>query len=101
MGNSARGNSDKCLVCGEGIKKKRRGEKREDNRVGMLFLEERFKEEAVHITAMGNSTSILRKTKEKQCNDSPHSMLPLILGKGAVMFRTDSLHVSRGQSQAF
>lgn len=48
----------------------------------MLFLEEHFKEEADHITAMSNTTSILHKTKEKQ--------LPLILGKGAVMFRADS-----------
>lgn len=52
----------------------------------MLFLEEHFKEEADHITAMGNTTSILHKTKEKQ--------LPLILGKGAVIFRTSSTYVS-------
>lgn len=68
----------------------RRGEKkkREDNREGMLFLEKHFKEEADHVTAMGNTTYIFHKNKGNQWHDSPHSMIPPALDKEAVKVRT-------------
>lgn len=66
----------------------------------MLFLEECFKEEADHVTAMGNTTRIFHKTKEKQCNDSPRSVTPQVSDKGAVRLRADCAAVSLGQSQA-
>lgn len=66
MGNLVWENSDKWPVCGEGIRKKGREEKWEDNGEGMFFLEEGFKEEADHVTAMGNTICILHKNRGKQ-----------------------------------
>lgn len=74
MGNLVWENSDKWPLCGEGIGKKGRGEKRDDNREGMLFLEERFKEEADHVTVMDNTTCIFHKNRGNQHYDSSHSI---------------------------
>lgn len=101
MGNLVWENSDKWPVCGEGIRKKGRGEKREDNREGMLILEEHFKEEADHVTAMGNTTWIFHKNKGNQHYDSPHSLIPPVSDKEAVRVRAGSASVSLGWSQVF
>jgi len=43
----------------------------------MLFLEEHFKEEADHVTAMGNTTCIFHENKGNQHYDSPqHDVYP-------------------------
>lgn len=81
MGNLVWEDSDKWPVCGEGIRKKGKGEKREDNTEGMLFLEEHFKEEADHVTAMGNTICIFHKSRGNQHYDSPHSMIPPVFGQ--------------------
>lgn len=78
---------------GERIRKKGRGEKREDNRERMLFLEEHFKEEAGHITAMGNTTCIFHENKGNHYYDSSRSVIPPVLDKLTVRVI--------GQSQTF
>lgn len=67
----------------------------------MLFLEEHFKEEADHVTAMGNTTCIFHKNKGNQRYDSPHSMIPPVSDKEAVRVRAGCASVSLKQSQAF
>lgn len=47
----------------------------------MLFLEEHSKEEADHVTAMGNTTCIFHKNRGNQHCDSPHSMIPPAFGQ--------------------
>lgn len=81
MGNLVWADSDKWPVCGEGIRKKGKREKREDNTKGMLFLEEHSKEEADHVTVMGNITCIFHKNRGNQHYDSPHSMIPPVFGQ--------------------
>lgn len=80
---------------------KGRGEKKKDNREGMLFLEEHFKEETDHLTAMGNTTCIFHKNRGNQHYDSLCSMIPPVLHKEAVRVRASCASVSAGQSQAF
>lgn len=67
----------------------------------MLFLEEHFKEETDHLTAVGNTTCIFHKNRGNQHYDSPCSMIPLVLHKEAVKVRAGCASVSLGQSQAF
>lgn len=60
----------------------------------MLFLEERFKEKAYHVTAMGNTTCIFHKNRGNQCYDSLCSLIPPVLDKEAVRVRADCNCVS-------
>lgn len=81
MGNLVWEDSDKWPVCGEGIRKKGKGEKREDNTKGMLFLEAHSKEETDHVTAMVNTTCIFHKNRGNQHYDSLHRVIPPVFGQ--------------------
>lgn len=64
----------------------------------MLFLEEHFKEEAGHVTAMGNTTCIFHKNRGNQHYDSLCSLIPPVLDKEAVRVRAGCATVSLRQS---
>lgn len=47
----------------------------------MFVLEEHSKEEADHVTVMGNTHCNFHKNRGNQHYDSPHSMIPPVFGQ--------------------